>query len=460
MHRQFPLVRFALSVTKPLALLSLASALLVLLSYPLGMEQIIRPVVTGPGSHPVTASCIILLSLAQLRSKHSYLALLLATLVALVSAARLFFDAHLPSDVVPFEQTLSRINQHGHAINFGVHSAFCLLMSALGLIAFNLFRPRLSQLLAMLGFAMPQVAMTGYAFGMSHFYGEMSLTTIMMVTPVTLAILLSSAHRGGIRAILSPWAGGKVARLQLFLSMGVPFLVGLLLIKTAERSPSVSFGLLIVVISQASALMIALSAILYEQMDRSRRASHRQLEQLATRDPLTGAYNRHALERRAEIELARSRRHGFPLSAVIIDADHFKRINDTFGHSVGDIVLQRLASLLSSNSRTQDLVARWGGEEFVLLLPDTNAENTLKVAEKMRDAVASTDFSDIAERLQVTISVGTAQLARNETMSELLRRADLALYQAKDEGRNCVKMAPAMVAIHSSHSKEVQQQLH
>ncbi len=197
---------------------------------------------------------------------------------------------------------------------------------------------------------------------------------------LSVAVLLKSAHHGGVRAILSPWAGGREARVQLLLGMAIPFLLGLFLVNTAKKAPDISFGLLIVSVSQAMAMLIATSAILYEQMDRGRRNYHRQLEQLATRDPLTGAFNRYALERRAEVELARSRRHGHPLSVLIVDADHFKRINDTHGHGTADKVLSRLALLLQSHSRREDVVARWGGEEFVLLLPDTPARNAVAVA--------------------------------------------------------------------------------
>lgn len=161
------------------------------------------------------------------------------------------------------------------------------------------------------------------------------------------------------------------------------------------------------------------------------------LEQLAQHDPLTGAANRrHFFERAAE-ELARARRHGDALSLVMLDLDHFKRINDHWGHAAGDRVLQAFAAGVRSLLRREDLFGRIGGEEFVVLLPATGPEGALLLAERLRGDTEGLELEENGERVSVTTSAGVATLgAGDASMDALLQRADEALYAAKRAGRN------------------------
>ncbi|WKE64908.1 GGDEF domain-containing protein [Gallaecimonas kandeliae] len=413
------------------------------MAYPLGLHLLIRPLLTGPGTHPLTAAATLALALATLL-RNNRLGTALAAMVLALMLLRLFLAE--PSGpwlaaLTPFPQALAKLNALGHSVALGELTALSLAASAAALLCYQAFRLTLSQLLAAFSLAVPQVAIVGYALGLNRFHGETSLTTVSMVIPLAMAILLCSAHRGGLRALLSPRVGGRVARLQLLLGFSIPFLTGFLLVNTVQHSPDLSLGILIVTVSQATVVLITVSAILYDQVDLGRRRYQRQLELLATKDALTLTYNRYALERRADQELARFHRHGPPLSALLVDIDHFKVINDTYGHGVGDLVLQRLAALMRSHCRCQDMVARWGGEEFVLLLPDTALEAAAQAAEKLRRLIAETDFSEQGVGLPVHISIGCAQLMANESFSDQLRRADAALYSAKRQGRNQVVCA-------------------
>ncbi|SDT22767.1 GGDEF domain-containing protein [Pseudomonas oryzae] len=163
------------------------------------------------------------------------------------------------------------------------------------------------------------------------------------------------------------------------------------------------------------------------------------LEQLATTDPLTGLANRRRLFEQLDHEAARHRRSLQPLSLLLIDIDHFKRVNDNWGHNAGDHVLQGLARLLVSGLRQVDLTARYGGEEFLVVLPDTGTEGALAAAELVRRRVAASQLplSD-DETLQLTVSIGVATLQDDESIPNLIDRADRALYQAKHQGRNQV----------------------
>ncbi len=158
-------------------------------------------------------------------------------------------------------------------------------------------------------------------------------------------------------------------------------------------------------------------------------------------DTLTGVPNRLALEDQLYKEYERARRHGHTLSYALLDLDHFKRINDTHGHAAGDKVLQQVATLCSKNLRTNDFFARYGGEEFVILLPDTEAAGAVTVASKLREAIARVRFHRSGRPVEVTLSIGVAQLRQGDSMEALFERADKALYQAKRTGRDRVVAA-------------------
>lgn len=159
----------------------------------------------------------------------------------------------------------------------------------------------------------------------------------------------------------------------------------------------------------------------------------------ALTDPLTGIPNRLAWEERAAQEEARWRRFGHPLAVLVWDIDHFKHINDHYGHSAGDKVLKVVAELLAGHVRSTDFVARYGGEEFVMLAVGAGAEDVLRLAETLREAVSRCGFRYRGERVQVTVSCGIALLQAGEDLAAAFRRADAALYAAKRGGRNrCV----------------------
>jgi len=161
------------------------------------------------------------------------------------------------------------------------------------------------------------------------------------------------------------------------------------------------------------------------------------LEFLANYDPLTKALNRASLK---NLFLhIKSNKSYHPISLIIFDLDHFKRINDTFGHNVGDKVLREVARAVRKNLRRNDIFARWGGEEFVMLLPNTNLEGAKKVAEKLRKAIENLEIPELKGE-RVTASFGVTKVQLDESFAETIHRADIALYKAKNEGRNRVKV--------------------
>lgn len=174
---------------------------------------------------------------------------------------------------------------------------------------------------------------------------------------------------------------------------------------------------------------------------------HRQASDQANRDSLTGLYNRRYLDGTLERELSRCKREGRPLSLMLIDVDHFKQVNDTYGHQAGDEVLKEIGALLASHARAEDIACRYGGEEFTLLLPNMPLNAAVERAEMLRSAFAATTvrFGEFA--IRSTLSIGIAVYPEHGKLpDELAQKADLALYRAKAEGRNRVVVYDRMPA--------------
>ncbi|MDP3119337.1 MAG: diguanylate cyclase [Sulfuricurvum sp.] len=162
---------------------------------------------------------------------------------------------------------------------------------------------------------------------------------------------------------------------------------------------------------------------------------HDQLVRMATRDQLTGLYNRHFLSDILDKKVSESKRHNKALSVVIVDIDHFKNVNDTFGHLTGDVILKAVAKIMESSARKEDVAARFGGEEFIIVLDSCTADDALVKAEKLRSQIEALH----PEGILVTASFGVGQLQPDmQRYEDLLKNADTALYIAKEEGRNRV----------------------
>ena len=163
------------------------------------------------------------------------------------------------------------------------------------------------------------------------------------------------------------------------------------------------------------------------------------LYELAITDELTNLYIYRYFRQRLDNEIKRSRRYFFPLALIILDIDHFKRVNDTYGHQCGDFVLKELAKIIKEEVREVDISCRYGGEEFTVILPETDLEGASTLAERLRESVEEHSFLFKKQLLKITISLGVAELSPSLSgIEELINLADIALYQAKEGGRNKV----------------------
>ena len=188
--------------------------------------------------------------------------------------------------------------------------------------------------------------------------------------------------------------------------------------------------------SRDEVLMTVDRAVEKKRLKDANQRLQRELESLSRKDALTGAFNRRAMEEMLGQETGRSHRHGHALSLLMLDIDHFKRVNDTHGHPGGDQVLRFFAKLTSSILREEDVLFRYGGEEFVVMLPDTPLKGGLRLAERILATVATTPFEVTGATLNITASAGVAGLTAAEDGDQLIARADAALYAAKHDGRN------------------------
>jgi two-component system cell cycle response regulator len=229
-------------------------------------------------------------------------------------------------------------------------------------------------------------------------------------------------------------------------TMALPFMVDaaqrgvFLLRRTREQPPLTPED-----VEFATAVIGAAVAVMQRtQVIETTRADNARLEQLATRDPLTHLLNRRALTERLTSEMERALRYDHSVALLLIDLDHFKRVNDTHGHLVGDAVLRDVSELLLGVARGVDVVGRYGGEEFLVVLPETDDEGAAAFAERVRERVEAHAFRpwDEPRELRMTASIGVASFpaARIESVEDLFARADAALYRAKADGRNRVRL--------------------
>jgi len=179
-----------------------------------------------------------------------------------------------------------------------------------------------------------------------------------------------------------------------------------------------------------------------ENLTKELEQKNRTLDNLANIDGLTGLFNHRYFQNILDQEIKRAERHSTYLSLVLIDIDHFKKVNDTYGHQVGDFILAEFSKTIQKNIRQYDIIARYGGEEFVVILPETTTEDALLVAEKLRAVIEKTDFQDSRETYRITASFGQSgcspAVEDNFHKNTLINQADQALYEAKEKGRNKV----------------------
>lgn len=273
---------------------------------------------------------------------------------------------------------------------------------------------------------------------------EIDRRALLLIPVLMLSMQLANELMLGIHIVLRDGRGGWM--LQPF-PLGLEIGGGLAAVLVAivfNRMETSVFVLLLVVLSagmlalkQFARMRTQLESIV-EERTRVLREKTVELKRLATQDQLTGLFNRRHADTFLAMRIEEFRRYGRRFSIALIDLDHFKRINDQKSHEVGDQVLVRVARILSARCRETDMVARYGGEEFLLCFPEADAPTVAKICEELRTSVESTDWSEIAAGIQVSLSAGVAEMRHDFDRSKLVNAADKKLYEAKTAGRNLV----------------------
>ena len=256
-----------------------------------------------------------------------------------------------------------------------------------------------------------------------------------VILAMTLTVILVSIYHGQTYTLywVFPLLSLLPLVLQLRSALWLGLVSGILLLPILFLSFDTNTA---IIICLSMALTWAISAWLIYAVS----AQSRRLRGMAETDPLTGAYNRRFFQLQAQMAFEQWQRNKRPASVLLVDVDHFKRVNDKRGHAAGDLALKNLVDLITTRVRKVDTVCRYGGEEFAVLLPETNAEGAVFVAEEIR---AKVEGSRLIKSDTITISIGVCELKGVEDTDQWVNLADAALYRAKKSGRNRVELATA-----------------
>jgi len=250
----------------------------------------------------------------------------------------------------------------------------------------------------------------------SEIVGAGRKAELRLLTPIRMESSCLSCHRQD---------GFKIGDVMGAFSVAIPVTAEFAKIRGAKIATALLYGV-------SLAILLVVISLLVMRLSSQLKLAYYHLEQLAREDPLTGLPNRRAFKEFTDIQVALSRRHGWPLTVIIADIDRFKSINDTYGHLKGDEVLRAMGSLIKARIRCSDVPCRWGGDEFVITLINTTVENGVTVAERLRRLFRTIEVKGVEKTL--TCSFGLAQVDPRETLESAIARADTALFAVKNEG--------------------------
>ncbi len=397
--------------------------------------SLLAPVARRITPQPWVAVCVMLLSSCQLLGANRLRLPINVTLLGVLAIVAVGLGGSDGTGDIPWLIELLPGAPSASSINSET-VRLCLLLVSLSLLLRDFRNALLSQTLAVIAFGLPLTALAAMTIGAAGSQVQMSFTNVFMLLPLCVAAGLATVYRGFFRALLGPTRASAIARRYLYVILLAPYVTGIAIMKLSVGAADLRSVVLVVSIAQIVSLLIGFLALSFSNLERVIRVQQRKAERALRRDTLTGALNRRAFTEQAEREIERRQTLGVGLSLLFVDLDHFKRINDRLGHSVGDQVLKRLIRVTRSCLRSRDCVARWGGEEFLVLLPDTDRAGAQLISEKIRQRIALESFAKLDAQLRATVSIGCTELANGDSLEELVCRADSALYRAKHRGRN------------------------
>lgn len=398
----------------------------------------------GTMTPPLTAISIISLAVAILSSDRRYAGVWLAPLAAML--AILLCVMPIALNLAGFAPIRTGILSD----TVGQDEALVIVLLAVSVLV----RFQLPMLGLMTGFAATALAMHAVisnSYGLPDSNGQMMPLTLIALTCAIWAVISLYLHRPIVRVMFLSGSIGMRTRVMMAVGFLAPWACGMVLYhwyRVPERAFPVEATLISAIIWIMLAVTLA-SGFLHEVADKKRRLAEHRLAQQAIQDPLTGLLNRGGLNKALSAQWNRFQRSGVSAAVFVIDLDHFKLINDTYGHSVGDVVLRSVRRALLPYLREEDVIGRWGGEEFLCVLNETDLRHLHQIAERLRAALqAISDLPAMSHgkgRISVSGSIGVSTYLQGDRgFEEAIRRADDALYVAKRNGRNRVVFDPLL----------------
>ncbi|WP_339691107.1 GGDEF domain-containing protein [Celeribacter baekdonensis] len=401
----------------------------------------------GNGPNPLTLTCVMLLSVALMhktlfpvQSIWRRVVFLIVLALSLFRLIEIYILQATPlTDVLAFVY-----NRYPHAdVIMSKGTSLSLMLFSLG----ALIRRRMQTcgfVVSLLGLVPVSFAFMIYSYGERNIQIEMSPATLMLLMLVGFSSVFTFTRSPILRPFLTSSVWGRMARLQ---TLGT--IIGIWVIGAVSHlsETAMMFEAVLASAMWVFAIIILVSGSVFERIERDRRTLSREVEHRARHDPLTGLLNRHAVGDYVAMihQMAHGRRREddpMTVGVILADIDLFKRVNDTLGHEAGDRVLQHVGRVLRGKLRSSDVVARWGGEEFLMLLPGATLEQTMNTAQVLRTAIAThVSWKNGLESEPITISIGVSAYCLHDSadsLEQIIQHADTALYHAKSQGRNRV----------------------
>lgn len=428
----------------PLAASAVVFAALGLLTNFVNVDALLRPLGGRAATHPITAVCMMGIGLGVLRMnrfERSPLArFALAWAIVTVCVARLAEEA------LGFQSIAEAITPDWEVIHgrFSVESALALGSFAIAAI-FRQSRFRAGLFFLVVGLATVFNAVLELAYGLTFFNGNVGPFTLFGLVSIAGAMVTVYIHRPFVRVSFLKGEIGAQTRIMATTAVGIPALCGWAFYRFSEAGASgdpIVAVMLSLVIWAMLVILMATSAA-HEKSDAARRRAEREIALISRVDPLTGALNRFGMGEALERAWSAFLGGEADIGLILVDLDHFKSINDTFGHDAGDDVLARVSTALRPYLRARDALGRWGGEEFLILLEIQNRRDLEVVAERVRRALDGLHspylVGNDGPMRKVSASLGVSDFrVEDSSASDAISRADQGLYTAKEQGRNRV----------------------
>ena len=443
-RKRYRHVRLAHQLRRPLAIASLAAGLFGILINALDLSIYVGPGGVSLGTHPMTALLIVMLSVGLLHYRIGQATPSWRYVIGSIALGMTLFNLVQPDMVynafLPWSATADSRMGQDTSVMLAILFSSVIVRRRFGRVGMGL---------ALTAVILLCFSFMGHSYDVHYLDGQMALTTMIALVPATFAVLSLYAHYPTLRPLLVSDENGMRTRMMVMIGFVVPWLGGIALYH-GFGVPERDFPAEAIVLSAVVCSMICTSVysgITHERSDRLRRLAERRLAFAALHDQLTGILNRAGINEVLGRSWARFRRSGHTAAVVLMDLDHFKSINDTYGHPAGDSVLAAVKSALAPNLRHSDVIGRWGGEEFVILLDGADKAAIEAICERLRQAmkrlptfIAREDGEGIVP-FAVSASFGASVFhASDRGFSDALRRADLALYDAKAGGRDRVML--------------------